>query len=98
MNLVQTLLSGTSNYNVIIAYVFGIILIYLVGRLMLMPIKLLLKLIYNGLIGGAMLWVVNYLGAYFDFSIGINWISALVAGFLGVPGVVLLIIMKIVSG
>lgn len=98
MDTVQNMMHGNLDYNVIIAYIFGIILIYLIGRLMLMPIKFLLKLIYNGLVGGAMLWGVNYAGAYFDFAIAINPITALVAGFLGVPGVVLLMAMKVISG
>lgn len=82
-------------FNVIIAYVFGIILIYLIGRMLTMPIRLVFKLIYNGLVGGVMLWAVNFVGAYFSFTIGINPITALVAGFLGLPGVVLLILFKI---
>ncbi len=98
MDTVQNMIHGTLDYNVIIAYVFGIILIYLIGRLMLMPIKFLLKLVYNGLIGGAMLWGVNYVGAYFGFAIAINPITALMSGFLGVPGVLLLIAMKVISG
>lgn len=98
MGTVQNMMQGNLDYNVIIAYIFGIILIYLIGRLMLVPIKFLLKLIYNGLIGGAMLWGVNYIGAYFGFTMAINPITALVAGFLGVPGVVLLIAMKAISG
>lgn len=98
MDTVQNMMYGNLNYNVIIAYIFGIILIYLIGRLMLMPIKFVLKFIYNGLIGGVMLWGVNYIGAYFGFAIAINPITALVAGFLGVPGVILLIVMKVISG
>ncbi|MDF2568862.1 MAG: pro-sigmaK processing inhibitor BofA [Sporomusa sp.] len=82
-------------FNVIIAYVFGIILIYLIGRVFLMPIKLVFRLIYNGLVGGVMLWAVNFVGSYIGFTIGINPITALVAGFLGFPGVILLILFKI---
>lgn len=82
-------------FNVIIAYAFGIILIYLVGRMLTMPIRLVFKLIYNGIVGGIMLWIVNYIGAYFSFNIGINPITALIAGFLGIPGVVLLILFKL---
>ncbi len=89
------LLPAGLEFNVIIAYAFGIILIYLIGRMFLMPIKLVFKLIYNGLVGGIMLWVVNFVGGYFGFAIGINPITALVAGFLGLPGVVLLILFKI---
>ncbi|MDD4600705.1 hypothetical protein SDC9_15157 [bioreactor metagenome] len=81
--------------NVILAYVFGIVLILLIGRIFLMPIKLVLRLIYNALIGGAMLWVVNFCGAYFGFSIAINVITALIAGFLGIPGIILLVLFKL---
>lgn len=82
-------------FNVVLAYVFGIILIYLLGRMFLMPIKLIFRLIYNALIGGAMLWVLNFAGAYFGFNITVNPITALIAGFLGLPGVILLILFKI---
>ncbi|SDD61606.1 pro-sigmaK processing inhibitor BofA family protein [Sporomusa acidovorans] len=89
------LLPAGLEFNVIIAYVFGIILIYLIGRMLTMPIRLVFKLIYNGLVGGVMLWAVNFVGTYFGFTIGINPITALVAGFLGLPGVILLILFKI---
>ncbi|MGI6093245.1 MAG: pro-sigmaK processing inhibitor BofA [Veillonellaceae bacterium] len=81
--------------NIVLAYAFGILLIFLIGRVFLMPIKLVLRLIYNGLIGGIMLWVLNFVGAYFDFSIAINPITALVAGFLGMPGIIILVLFKL---
>jgi len=87
--------TGFENFNVILAYAFGIVLIYLIGRMFLMPIKLIFRLIYNGLIGGVMLWALNFAGAYVGFNIAINPITALVAGFLGLPGVVLLALFKI---
>lgn len=80
------------DWNVIIAFVFGIFLLYLIGRLFLVPIRLILKLVYNAIIGGIMLWVVNYIGGHFGFAIAINPVTALIAGFLGLPGVVLLIL------
>ena len=85
----------SGDMTVAIAYVFGIILLYIVGRIFFMPLKLVFKLIYNGLIGGIMLWAVNFIGSHFDFAIAINPFTALVAGFLGLPGVVLLILFKI---
>lgn len=83
------------DYNVILAYVFGIVLIYLIGRMLLMPLRIVFKLIYNALIGGLMLWVLNLVGGHIGFTIAINPISALVAGFLGIPGVILLILFKV---
>lgn len=46
-------------FNVHWLYAFGIVLIYFIGRMFLM-IKIIFRLIYNGLIGGAMLWILNY--------------------------------------
>jgi len=86
------------DFNVILAYIFGIILIVLLGRMFLMPIKIIFRLIYNALIGGAMLWLINYAGAYIGFNIAINPITALIAGLLGLPGVVLLIMFKVFIG
>jgi len=83
------------NEHVILAYVAGIILIYIVARLFLMPVKFVFKLIYNGIIGGALLWGVNFLGAYISFNMPITIWKALIAGFLGIPGVVGLILYKI---
>lgn len=81
--------------TVVAAYAFGLILIYVLGRMFFMPLKLVFNLIYNALIGGVMLWVVNFLGSYYAFSIAINPFTALVAGFLGIPGVALLILFKL---
>jgi inhibitor of the pro-sigma K processing machinery len=86
-------LSG--DMTIAIAYVFGIILLYIIGRMFFMPIKLIFRLIYNGLIGGVMLWAVNFIGSHVGFMIAINPLTALIAGFLGLPGVILLILFKI---
>ena len=37
-------------YDVIIAYAFGLILLYIIGWLLLVPLKIILKFIYNGII------------------------------------------------
>ena len=79
----------------IAAYVFGILLLYVVGRIFFMPLRLVFKLVYNGLIGGAMLWAVNFVGSHFAFAVPINPFTALIAGFLGIPGVILLILFKL---
>jgi len=81
-------------YSVVFAYVVGIIVLFLVGRLFLVPIKYILKLIYNALIGGVVLLIINSIGGLFGFSIAFNVITALVVGTLGIPGVALLVVLK----
>ena len=81
--------------SVILAYLGGILLVLFIGKIFLMPLKLVFKLIYNGVIGGIMLYVINLIGSHFGFALALNPITALVAGFLGIPGVVLLILVKL---
>lgn len=80
--------------SVIFAYALGLILLYVIGYLLLFPFKWIIKLIYNGIIGGILLLVVNIVGKLVGFSIVINPITALVAGFLGIPGVIMLIFIE----
>lgn len=82
------------DYSVLIAYAFGLVLLYIIGRILFVPVKFVLRLLYNGVIGGVMLWLLNVVGAYVGLHVNINPITALVAGFLGIPGVVLLVALK----
>jgi inhibitor of the pro-sigma K processing machinery len=82
------------NFGIVLAYALGLLLLYLVGWLLLVPVKLIIRLIYNGIVGGIMLWLLNLIGGLFGFGIAINPVTALVAGFLGIPGVVLLIVLQ----
>jgi len=84
--------------NVIMAALFLLVILYIVAQVFLKPIKLLWKLILNSAIGLVLLLVVNYGGAYFDFSLPINPITVLVAGFLGLPGIILLICFQLLLG
>jgi len=44
-------------YNTVFAYVAGIILLYILGRYLVVPMKNLLKLVYNGFIGELPFWL-----------------------------------------
>ena len=69
----------------------GIIALYLGIKFLKWPIKILI----NGIIGVIILYIVNYVGTFFNISLAINPINALIAGFLGIPGVAVLIIIKL---
>ncbi|MBM7615563.1 pro-sigmaK processing inhibitor BofA family protein [Alkaliphilus hydrothermalis] len=82
--------------NIILAYALGLILLYVVGWVLLVPLKLVGKLIWNGIIGGVCLLIFNFIGAYFGLNITINPLTALIVGFLGVPGLVLILALGMV--
>ena len=76
----------------------GIILLFLMIRLLKWPIKILI----NGIIGVFILYIANFIianlslvGINTKFSLAINPITALIAGFFGVPGVIVLIIIRL---
>lgn len=86
----------TIQYSVIFAYIVGIILLYILGRVLLVPMKVVLKLVYNSMLGGIALIVINFVGGLFQFHIAFNLLSAFIAGVLGIPGILLLIVLKLI--
>ncbi len=83
------------NYSVILAYAVGIILLFILGRVLLVPMKVVLKLVYNALLGAIALIAVNFVGGLVGFHIAFNVITAFIVGILGIPGLILLIILKL---
>lgn len=64
-------------------------------KLLAAPMKLIFKLILNMASGFLLLVVAEFICGFFDFSIGITAVNCLISGFLGIPGVVLLVLMKV---
>lgn len=86
------------DFTAILAYAFGLILLYIIGKALILPLRVLLRLVYNAVIGGIILVFLNAAGGYIGINIAINPITSLVVGFLGVPGVIMLLILKYVVG
>jgi len=84
--------------KVIAAYVLGLIILYVIGyalyKLFHKPLRWVGILLFNGCIGGLLLFMANLMGDLFHFHLAINPITAVTAGFLGVPGIVLMIFLK----
>ncbi|WHH57105.1 pro-sigmaK processing inhibitor BofA family protein [Petroclostridium sp. X23] len=81
-------------YNVVIAYVFGLILLYFVGWILLVPLKIVIKLLYNSILGGIALVIINFFGGFIGVHVGINPLTALIVGVLGIPGMALLLLLQ----
>lgn len=81
--------------GVLLTYAGAIILIFLIGKIFLWPIKLVLKLALNSVIGGAAILMINVLEAGFGIFIPLNILNALIVGILGLPGAVLLLIFTL---
>lgn len=61
----------------------------------MLPIKKIFKVVLNTGLGALVIFVINTIGTSFGFHIGLNIINALIVGILGIPGAVLLILLKV---
>lgn len=82
------------DFAMILPMLIGVAILFVVLKLLALPMKLIIKLVINGLVGAAIIFVVNLVGANFGFVIDLNWITALIVGILGVPGVVIVAILQ----
>ena len=71
--------------NSIIVYLGCIIFLFLIGRFFIVPLKTIAKIVGNSILGGILIFVVNLIGNMFNFHIGLNIVTAIVTGILGVP-------------
>lgn len=84
------------NVGVILAYVVGIFLLFIFGRLFLAPLKTILKLALNSLLGAAAILLANWAGGIFGFHMALNIYTAFIVGTLGVPGFILLAVLRLI--
>ena len=67
-----------------------VVFVVLLIRILLKPIKGILKFLIPALFGYVLLFVVSFLGDFIGLDIPMNLVNVLVAGFFGVPGVIVL--------
>lgn len=82
----------------LITYLACICFIFIFGRLFIVPIKKILKLVFNSILGGVSIFLINLIGANFGFHIGLNIFTSIIVGILGLPGVICLIVVKLLIG
>lgn len=81
--------------NTLLAFAAGIFVLWLVCKILSVPLKILWKLLVNAVIGAVLLLVFNFFGGFFNFAIPISPVSAVVAGVFGIPGVIVLALIEI---
>ena len=79
--------------GILLAYAFGVLILYFLGYFLLVPAKLLLRLMLNSALGGLAILLINWIGGFWDVHIPLNLLSAVIVGVLGIPGVILLLFL-----
>lgn len=78
------------------AFIFvPVLILFFLLRLMTLPIKWGLKLILNTVCGFFCLWILNSLAEFTGVFFPVNYPSALIVGFLGLPGIALLLLVRV---
>lgn len=70
--------------------ILPILLLAVLFRLMLLPIRLGWKLLLNSACGFLCLWLLNLVSGFTGIRFPINAVTVLTAGFLGIPGILFL--------
>ena len=80
----------------IAAYILAALIAIVIFRIFAKPLKWVLWLALNSILGGVGLFLFNTVLEGTGFYIGINAVTSAVCGLLGIPGLILLIILKFI--
>ncbi|MCR3921026.1 MAG: pro-sigmaK processing inhibitor BofA family protein [Firmicutes bacterium] len=84
--------------NVVVAAIFGLFMLYYVGRMLVTPARIVARVLLTGVVGIVVLFVFNLVAGIFSLNIGINAVTALVVGYMGLPGLVMLVAVQKLLG
>jgi len=79
----------------LITYLACICFLFIFGKVFIVPIRKILKLVINSILGGITIFLINLIGGIWGFHIGLNVFTSILIGILGLPGVVLLVIIRL---
>ena len=81
-----------------VTFLIPAILAVLLVRLLLLPMKLIFKLLIHSGCGFLCLWLLNSVSAFTGIYFPINAVTVLTAGILGLPGIGLLAVLAVLPG
>ncbi|MBO4898267.1 MAG: pro-sigmaK processing inhibitor BofA family protein [Clostridia bacterium] len=79
----------------IAVYIAALVLLIVFARFFKKPLKIIFKLIANSALGLMLIVIINTFSPQTSLYVGINPVTAAVCGVLGVPGVLLLVLIKL---
>jgi len=72
-----------------------IITMIIIGAIFKISIWKIIKLIFNSILGGVVIFFINQIGTSFGIHIGLNIFTSIFIGIFGIPGAALLIAIKL---
>ena len=87
-------MSLANEAGILLAYAVGMLGLFVFLSMFVVPIKFILKLLFNSLLGGIAIAVINVVGNALGIHIALNIVTAAAVGVLGVPGVVMVLLLQ----
>jgi len=84
-----------TTFSVILGFVLGLLIIFVVSKIFLKPIKLIMKLLLNSVLGGVLIFIINTFGGLLGIHIGLNAVTSIAVGLLGIPAVILMLLLQL---
>lgn len=81
------------DFGIFLVFSGALIIIFLFGKALLIPFKVIGKLLLNSVIGAAVMLLFNLLGSSIGFFIPINVVNSFIVGLLGLPGFIMLLVL-----
>ena len=82
------------NFISVVVVAILVFLLLLVIKILKTPLKWAFKLLIHAGFGFLGLLVINFFGVLMGVTLPVTWLSALAVGILGIPGVLLLLVIK----
>ncbi len=81
--------------NNIIAFIACLFFLFIIGKIFIVPLKIIIKFLLNSIFGGLLIFIINIIGGFLNFHIGLNVITSIFVGILGIPGAIVVILIKL---
>ena len=82
--------------NIVTLLIPVLLAIFLI-RILLLPMKLIFKLVLHSLCGFLCLWLLNAVSGYTGICLPVNAVTSAIAGFLGLPGIALIALLEVAA-
>lgn len=89
-----TLFSATAGMNVVVAYIFALLLLYLIAKFLLGANRAGSKLLLRAGLTTLAIVLLNTLGGLIGYRMPLNLVTILVPAFLGLPGFALVALLQ----
>ncbi len=87
-------MSMAEEAGILLAYTVGMFGLFIVVCMFIVPLKYAVRLLFNSILGGIAIIVINMIGKAAGIHISLNLLTAAAAGILGIPGVLMLLFLQ----